>query len=73
MNKGRVRRAARQDAEQVAKLVAVQEKQIAALKAEVVALEAVLVGVAGLTFDYVDWKTGEVEQRPLVARVASSE
>ena len=61
MNKRRVRTAARQDAEQVAKIIQVQEAQIAALKAEVAALEAVLIGVCEMyAWDHVDPETGEV-------------
>lgn len=69
MKSHRVHRAARQNPTQVAKLVQVQEAQIAALKAElaqantqVQALEAVLLGVCEhyALWDVVDPVTGEV-------------
>lgn len=69
MDRRRLRTAARKDADQVAKLVTVQERQIDALKAENAALTAVLVGVAHLTFDYIDMTTGEVVKRPLFPEV----
>lgn len=58
----RARRAARQDAEAAAKLIAVQEAQIEALKVEAAAYAAVLVGVCELygLWDFVDPVTGEV-------------
>ena len=58
----RARRVARSDAEAAAKLIAVQEAQIEALKAETAAYAAVLVGVCELygLWDYVDPTTGEV-------------
>lgn len=61
ISSGRARRAFRQDADQAAKLFEVQEKQIAALKLEVAALEAVLLGMCQLyVWDMVDMETGEV-------------
>ncbi|MCA9872185.1 MAG: hypothetical protein KC441_00960 [Anaerolineales bacterium] len=68
---GRARRAFRQDAEQAAKLFAVQEQQIAALQAEIDALKtenavlnAVLLGVGELyVWDHVDQATGEVYKK----------
>ena len=66
MNKQRLRRAARQDAANVAKIIGIQEKQIADLQQQVTALEAVITGVAALTFDWVDPVTGEIEKRPLL-------
>ena len=53
---------ARSDAEAAAKIIAVQEAQIEALKAETAAYAAVLVGVCELygLWDYVDPATGEV-------------
>lgn len=58
----RARRVARQDAEAAAKLIAVQEAQIEALKVEAAAYAAVLVGVCELygLWDSVDPVTGEV-------------
>jgi protein-tyrosine-phosphatase len=58
----RARRVARSDAEAAAKIIAVQEAQIEALKAETAAYAAVLVGVCELygLWDYVDPATGEV-------------
>ena len=58
----RARRAARSDAEAAAKIIAVQEAQIAALKAEAAAYAAVLLGVCELygLWDFVDPATGEV-------------
>ncbi len=58
----RARRAARSDAEAAAKLIAVQEAQIEALKVEAAAYAAVLVGVCELygLWDFVDPVTGEV-------------
>ncbi len=58
----RARRAARSDAEAAAKLIAVQEAQIEALKVEAAAYAAVLLGVCELygLWDYVDPVTGEV-------------
>ena len=62
LTRQRVRRVARSDAEAAAKLIAVQEAQIEALKAETAAYAAVLVGVCELygLWDYVDPATGEV-------------
>lgn len=61
MNRQRIRRAARQDADQVAKIIKVQEAQIANLEAKLAAAEAVLLGVCELyVWDYVDPATGEV-------------
>jgi hypothetical protein len=63
ISSGRTRRAFRKDADQAAKLFEVQEKQIAALKLEIVALEAVLLGVCQLyVWDMVDMETGEVSK-----------
>lgn len=62
---GRARRAARADADAAARLIAVQERQIEAPRAEVAVLEAVVVGTAALEFDWVDPLTGEVTRRPL--------
>lgn len=66
---GRARRAFRQDAEQAAKLFAVQEQQIAALQAEIDALKtenavlnAVLLGEL-YVWDHVDQATGEVYKK----------
>lgn len=62
LTRQRARNAARSDATAAAKIIAVQEAQIAALEAQVAAGDAVLVGVCELygLWDYVDPKTGEV-------------
>jgi protein-tyrosine-phosphatase len=62
LTRHRARSVARSDAEAAAKIIAVQEAQIAALKAETAAYAAVLVGVCELygLWDYVDPVTGEV-------------
>lgn len=62
LTRQRVRQAARNDATAAAKLIAVQEAQIEALKAEAAAYAAVLVGVCELygLWDAVDPATGEV-------------
>ena len=61
MNRQRIRQAARQDAKQTAKIIQVQEAQIADLTAELAAVEAVLLGVCELyVWDFVDPETGEV-------------
>lgn len=66
----RIRQAQRNDAEGAAtalrKITLIQERQIAELVAERDALQAVVIGAAGLAFDYVDPVTGEVEKRPLL-------
>lgn len=71
-NRQRVRAAARKDAQQVAKLVAVAEAEAADLRqqlhdtrTQLAAAEAVIVGASALQFDYVDPDTGEVTRRPL--------
>lgn len=62
LTRQRARQAARSDATAAAKLIAVQEAQIEALKAETAAYAAVLVGVCELygLWDSVDPLTGEV-------------
>jgi regulator of protease activity HflC (stomatin/prohibitin superfamily) len=62
LTRQRARSVARSDAEAAAKIIAVQEAQIAALKAEAAAYAAVLVGVCELygLWDFVDPATGEV-------------
>jgi len=62
LTRRRARSVARSDATAAAKLIAVQEAQIEALKAETAAYAAVLVGVCELygLRDYVDPVTGEV-------------
>jgi len=62
LTRHRARSVARSDAEAAAKIIAVQEAQIAALKAEAAAYVAVLVGVCELygLWDTVDPVTGEV-------------
>lgn len=62
LTRQRARQAARSDAEAAAKLIAVQEAQIEALKAEAAAYAAVLLGVCELygLWDTVDPVTGEV-------------
>lgn len=62
LTRRRARSVARNDATAAAKLIAVQEAQIEALKAETAAYAAVLVGVCELygLWDTVDPVTGEV-------------
>lgn len=61
MNGRRIRQAARKDADQVAKIIQVQEAQIADQKAQLAAADAVLLGVCEMyVWDYVDPQTGEV-------------
>ena len=62
LTRHRARSVARSDATAAAKLIAVQEAQIEALKAETAAYAAVLVGVCELygLWDFVDPATGEV-------------
>ena len=66
----RIRKATRNDAAATAdalrKIVLIQEQQLAELTTERDALQAVVIGAAGLAFDYVDMGTGEVEKRPLL-------
>ncbi len=64
VSRDRARRAFRKDADQAAKLFAVQEQQIASLRAEIAAMQAVLLGVCELyVWDHVDMETGEVRKR----------
>jgi len=62
LTRQRARQAARSDATAAAKLIAVQEAQIEAMKVETAAYAAVLVGVCELygLWDSVDPLTGEV-------------
>lgn len=61
LTRQRTRRAARKDAGQVAKIIEVQERQIAALNAELAAMGAVLTAVANhYVYDHVNPATGEV-------------
>lgn len=61
MNRKRIRQAARKDADQIAKIIQVQEAQIADLKAQVTAYEAALLGICELyVWDHIDPVTGEV-------------
>lgn len=61
ITKARARRVARQSAADAAKLIAVQEKQISALKAEIEMLDMILLALMpGVAYDYIDPATGEV-------------
>lgn len=64
LTRHRARSVARNDAEAAARLIAVQEAQIAALKAEAAAYAAALLGVCELygLWDTVDPVTGEVRR-----------
>ena len=63
LSRQRIRRAARNDAKQVEKLVAVQEAQIEALQAQLAAQDAVIVGLCErYVWDYIDPNTGEVKK-----------
>lgn len=61
MNRKRIAKAARKDPDQVAKIIQVQEAQIADLKAQIAAYEAALLGICELyVWDHIDPATGEV-------------
>lgn len=63
LSRQRARKLARQSAADVARLLQVQEAQIASLQTELAATEAALTGVCELYFyDYVDPETGEVRK-----------
>ena len=59
----RARNAARNDAKAAAKIIAVQEQQIAALKAENAAQDAFILGLCEMyVWDQIDPATGEVKK-----------
>lgn len=59
----RARKVARNDAKAAARLIAVQEQQIAALEAENAAQDAVILGICEqYVWDHVDSRTGEVKK-----------
>ncbi len=61
MKASRIHQAARKSPDQVAKIIQVQEAQIADLKAQLAAADAVLLGVCEMyVWDYIDPQTGEV-------------
>lgn len=63
LNKQQARRVARQDADAAARLLRVQEAQIADLAQRLAATEAALLGACELfVWDHVDPETGEVKK-----------
>lgn len=52
-------------ADQMKRLLNIQERQIEALQHENTVYEAIITGLAYLTIDMVDGATGEVVKRPL--------
>lgn len=60
INRRRARSVARQSAEDAARLIAIQETEIATLKVELNAALTIVAALAWGKWDYVDPKTGEV-------------